>query len=127
MLDSATIAAFVGALPENVTTVIDEAYMEFVEGAPSSVNLVTGPKRVVVLRTFSKLHGMAGVRCGYGIARPEIIEEIAEGRFRECELRFREGPPRVFLFGHGAHLRQQGCHFGGGRRLRRRLVARITQ
>jgi histidinol-phosphate aminotransferase len=80
MVDSATIAAFVAALPDHVTTVIDEAYMEFVEGTPSSVNLVTGPKRVVVLRTFSKLHGMAGVRCGYGIARPEVIEEISAAR-----------------------------------------------
>ena len=80
MVDSATIAAFVAALPDHVTTVIDEAYMEFVEGTPSSVSLVTGPKRVVVLRTFSKLHGMAGVRCGYGIARPEVIEEISAAR-----------------------------------------------
>jgi len=77
MVDSATIAAFVAALPDHVTTIIDEAYLEFGEGAPSSVSLVTGPKRVVVLRTFSKLHGMAGVRCGYGIARPELIEEIS--------------------------------------------------
>ena len=80
MVDSAAIAAFVAALPDHVTTVIDEAYMEFVEGMPSSVSLITGPKRVVVLRTFSKLHGMAGVRCGYGIARPEVIEEISAAR-----------------------------------------------
>jgi len=80
MLDSATIAAFVAALPDHVTTVIDEAYLEFAEGASSSVGLVSGPKRVVVLRTFSKLHGMAGVRCGYGIARPEVIEEISAAR-----------------------------------------------
>jgi histidinol-phosphate aminotransferase len=77
MVDAAAIAAFVAALPDHVTTVIDEAYMEFVEGTPSSVSLVTGPKRVVVLRTFSKLHGMAGVRYGYGIARPEVIKEIS--------------------------------------------------
>jgi len=77
MVDAAAIAAFVAALPDHVTTVIDEAYMEFVEGTPSSVGLVAGPKRVVILRTFSKLHGMAGVRYGYGIARPELIEEIS--------------------------------------------------
>jgi histidinol-phosphate aminotransferase len=80
MVDPATIAAFVAALPDHVTTIIDEAYLEFVEGTPSSVSLVTGPKRVVVLRTFSKLHGMAGVRYGYGIARPEVIEEISAAR-----------------------------------------------
>lgn len=77
MIDSATIAAFVAALPDHVTTIIDEAYLEFVEGAVSSASLVTGPKRVVVLRTFSKLHGMAGVRYGYGIARPDLIEEMS--------------------------------------------------
>jgi histidinol-phosphate aminotransferase len=77
MVDSTTIAAFVAALPDHVTTVVDEAYIEFVEGASSSASLVTGPKRVVVLRTFSKLHGMAGIRYGYGIARPEVIEEIS--------------------------------------------------
>jgi histidinol-phosphate aminotransferase len=80
MVDSATIATFVAALPDHVTTVIDEAYMEFVDGARSSAGLVTGPKRVIVLRTFSKLHGMAGVRCGYGIGRPEVIEEISAAR-----------------------------------------------
>ena len=80
MVDAAAIAAFVAALPDHVTTVIDEAYLEFVEGATSSASLVRGPKRVVVLRTFSKLHGMAGVRCGYGIARPEVIEEISAAR-----------------------------------------------
>ena len=80
MVDSATIAAFVAAMPDHVTTIIDEAYLEFVEGAPSSASLVTGPKRVVVLRTFSKLHGMAGLRYGYGIARPDVIEEISAVR-----------------------------------------------
>jgi len=80
MVDSAAIATFVAALPDHVTTIIDEAYMEFVEGTPSSVSLVRGPKRVVVLRTFSKLHGMAGLRYGYGIARPELIEEISAAR-----------------------------------------------
>jgi histidinol-phosphate aminotransferase len=80
MVDSKAIAAFVATVPDHVTTVIDEAYMEFVEGRPSSVNLVAGSKRVVVLRTFSKLHGMAGVRYGYGIARPEVIEEISAAR-----------------------------------------------
>jgi histidinol-phosphate aminotransferase len=80
MVDSATIAAFVAALPDHVTTIIDEAYMEFVDGPPSSVGLVAGSKRVVVLRTFSKLHGMAGLRYGYGIARPEVIEEISAAR-----------------------------------------------
>jgi histidinol-phosphate aminotransferase len=80
MVDSTAIAAFVAALPDHVTTVVDEAYIDFAEGTPSSTSLIKGPKRVVVLRTFSKLHGMAGIRYGYGIARPEVIEEISAAR-----------------------------------------------
>jgi histidinol-phosphate aminotransferase len=80
MVDSAAIAAFVAALPDHVTAIIDEAYLEFVDGATSSASLVRGPKRVIVLRTFSKLHGMAGLRYGYGIARPELIEELSAAR-----------------------------------------------
>jgi histidinol-phosphate aminotransferase len=86
MVDSAAIAAFVAALPDHVTTIIDEAYLEFVEGATSSASLITGPKRVVVLRTFSKLHGMAGLRYGYGIARREVIEEISAARMTTPNL-----------------------------------------
>jgi histidinol-phosphate aminotransferase len=41
---------------------------------------------VVVLRTFSKIHGMAGVRCGYGIARPEVAAEIAAVRMSTANI-----------------------------------------
>jgi histidinol-phosphate aminotransferase len=60
------IRSFVEALPERVTTIVDEAYMDFTdgEGVGSVVDLVGKGKRVVILRTFSKIHGMAGVRVG---------------------------------------------------------------
>jgi len=79
-LPAAAIRAFVESLPEKVTTIVDEAYMDFVDGAGlgSVVDLVGTGKRVVILRTFSKIHGMAGVRVGYGIARPDIANELAE-------------------------------------------------
>jgi histidinol-phosphate aminotransferase len=78
-LPAADIRAFVDSLPESVTTIVDEAYLDFVDASDvrTMTDLVTVGKRVVVLRTFSKIHGMAGLRCGYGIARPDITAEIA--------------------------------------------------
>ncbi|HVW67712.1 MAG TPA: histidinol-phosphate transaminase [Steroidobacteraceae bacterium] len=77
-LPSEAIDAFVAAMPQHVTVVIDEAYMDFVDlpGVRSALPLVTQGRRVVVLRTFSKIHGMAGIRVGYGIAGPDLITEL---------------------------------------------------
>ena len=76
------IRQFVDSLPERVTTIVDEAYLDFAEGggAQTVVDLVANNKRVVLLRTFSKIHGLAGARCGYAVARPDIAVEIAKGR-----------------------------------------------
>ncbi len=77
-----SIRSFVQSLPDHVTTIVDEAYMDFADGpgVRSVSDLVSGPKRVVVLRTFSKIHGMAGVRCGYAIARPDVAAELSAER-----------------------------------------------
>ncbi|HWM71614.1 MAG TPA: histidinol-phosphate transaminase [Steroidobacteraceae bacterium] len=81
-ISAAAIRSFVGSLPDSVTAIVDEAYLDFadVDGVQTVADLVGSGKRVVVLRTFSKIHGMAGVRCGYGIARPEVAAEIAAVR-----------------------------------------------
>ena len=81
-LPAAQIRDFVRALPEGVVTIVDEAYMDFAsaEGVASVADLVHGERRVVVLRTFSKIHGMAGLRCGYAIARPELAAALASAR-----------------------------------------------
>jgi len=81
-ISAESIRSFVGSLPDSVTTIVDEAYLDFADdGAVRSVaDLVSAGKRVVVLRTFSKIHGMAGVRCGYAIARPDVAAEIAAVR-----------------------------------------------
>jgi histidinol-phosphate aminotransferase len=77
-LTAAEIRAFVATLPAGVITLVDEAYMDFVTtpGVTSVADLVKSGHPVVVLRTFSKIHGMAGMRCGYAIASPEIIREL---------------------------------------------------
>jgi histidinol-phosphate aminotransferase len=72
------IEAFVNAMPDHVTTIVDEAYMDFTDsyGVVSASGLLTKGKRIVILRTFSKIHGMAGIRVGYAISRPDIIKDI---------------------------------------------------
>jgi histidinol-phosphate aminotransferase len=55
---------------------VDEAYIHFSD-APSVMDLVKAGKDVVLLRTFSKIYGMAGLRCGVAFARPDLQERIA--------------------------------------------------
>jgi histidinol-phosphate aminotransferase len=61
---------FLEAVPDDVVVVIDEAYHEFVTdaGVPDAVTLLNAHPNVIVLRTFSKAYGLAGLRVGYGIA-----------------------------------------------------------
>lgn len=56
----------------------DEAYQDF--GGPSALGALAGSSRVVVLRTFSKALGMAGLRFGLGLAHPAVAREIAKGK-----------------------------------------------
>ena len=64
------VAALVERLPEPCVLLLDEAYLEF---APSAPDLSADDPRVLRLRTFSKLHGMAGARIGYALAPPEVM------------------------------------------------------
>jgi histidinol-phosphate aminotransferase len=61
--------------PKGSIVVVDEAYIHFSD-APSTLDLVKAGKDIVVLRTFSKIYGMAGVRCGFAIARPDLLVSI---------------------------------------------------
>jgi histidinol-phosphate aminotransferase len=63
--------------PADSVVVIDEAYIHFT-GAPSALDLVKSGKDVIVLRTFSKVYGMAGIRCGFLIARPDLAKRVLE-------------------------------------------------
>ncbi len=61
--------------PAGSILLIDEAYIHFSDATPS-LDLVKADKDVIVLRTFSKLYGMAGVRCGLAIGRPDLLLKI---------------------------------------------------
>lgn len=78
-LSAAAIGAFIASLPATVLTIVDEAYMDFTTASEvrSVAGLVGGEREVVVLRTFSKIHGMAGLRCGYAIAQPALVKTLA--------------------------------------------------
>ena len=76
------IEEFLSGLPEDVLVVFDEAYLEFMEKKdfPRSLDYVKSGKNVVILRTFSKIYGLAGLRIGYAIANEECISYLERAR-----------------------------------------------
>lgn len=77
IVSRAEFADFIGMLPdEGLVLVLDEAYGEYVRDAdcPQGIDYIVGRVPVILLRTFSKIYGLAGLRVGYGIARPWLIE-----------------------------------------------------
>jgi histidinol-phosphate aminotransferase len=62
-------------LPDHVVIVADEAYFEFVRDPdyPNALNYLEQHPKLIVLRTFSKIFGLAGLRVGYGVAHPEMV------------------------------------------------------
>jgi len=76
LLSQASLEAFIGALPDTVICVLDEAYFEFVSQV-EPVNSIEWLKKfpnLIITRTFSKAYGLAGLRVGYGLSSPEIAD-----------------------------------------------------
>src|SRR5713101_2311140 len=61
--------------PKGSVVLVDEAYIHFSNGV-SALDLVKANQDVIVLRTFSKIYGMAGIRCGLAIGRPDLLEKL---------------------------------------------------
>jgi histidinol-phosphate aminotransferase len=75
----AELDAFLDALPGHVLVVVDQAYREYVDdsGYPDAIDEYYKPGRpIAVLRTFSKIYGLAGLRVGYMIAQPEVVTAV---------------------------------------------------
>ena len=72
------IAAFVADVPDDVMIIVDEAYIDFATkpGVRTAVPLIKDHPNVIVMRTFSKAHALAGVRVGYAIGEAEVIGAI---------------------------------------------------
>jgi len=74
--------AFVAALPDDLVLVVDEAYCEYVRRTdfPDALAWVSRRPATIVLRTFSKIYGLAGLRLGYGVGDPELISYLERAR-----------------------------------------------
>ncbi len=79
---AAEFDAFLEDLPDSVILVADEAYREFVRRSdfPDSIAWLQRRPGTIVMRTFSKIYGLAGVRIGYGIGDPELIGYLERAR-----------------------------------------------
>jgi histidinol-phosphate aminotransferase len=76
------LARFATAVPENVVLALDEAYLEFLDEPLDLLpDIRSGRKpNLLLLRTFSKIYGLAGLRLGYGIGHPDLIAEFEKIR-----------------------------------------------
>jgi histidinol-phosphate aminotransferase len=76
------LARFVAAVPENVVLALDEAYIEFLGDALDLLPEIRSGRKpnLLLMRTFSKIYGLAGLRLGYGIGHPDLIAELEKVR-----------------------------------------------
>ena len=111
---------FLRAVPEEVVVLVDEAYIEYAmaEDFPDCLTLRSLHERLIVCRTFSKIHGLAGLRVGYGISTPEIVSYMNRVR----------APFNVGNLGQAAALAalDDREHVARSRELNRRERARLT-
>jgi histidinol-phosphate aminotransferase len=80
LISQRKIDNFMSRVPENIIVVFDEAYFEFLDDPPDTLQFVHEGRHVVVLRTFSKIHGLAGLRIGYAVSRPDLIQVLHKTR-----------------------------------------------
>ncbi len=73
---------FLNQIPDNILVVMDEAYREYIDDPdyPNSIDIFKKKKNILILRTFSKIYGLAGIRLGYGLAQKEIITNLMKLR-----------------------------------------------
>jgi len=83
MTARAELDAYFERVPAHVLTVVDQAYFEYIDEPdyPDAIEeYLKAGRRVLVLRTFSKIYGLAGLRVGYGVGAADVIEGIAKIR-----------------------------------------------
>lgn len=80
MVGGDEIERFMEKVPDHVMVIFDEAYYEFLKDAPDTMKYVREGRNVVIMRTFSKIQGLAGLRIGYGLTTPEIADVLQKCR-----------------------------------------------
>ncbi|MCY0888621.1 MAG: histidinol-phosphate transaminase [Alicyclobacillaceae bacterium] len=79
VVDKKALLEFIRAVPEHVLLVLDEAYIEYVEQEMlDSIALLQEHPNLVILRTFSKIYGLAGLRIGYGFMHPAVVQSLIQ-------------------------------------------------
>lgn len=80
LLSQREIDEFIAAVPEHIVVAFDEAYFEYVDNPPDTLRYALERRNVIVLRTFSKIQGLASLRLGYGVAHRELIQVLQKTR-----------------------------------------------
>jgi histidinol-phosphate aminotransferase len=80
LLSQSEIDSFIARVPPHIVVCFDEAYFEYVDDPPDTLKFMREARNVVVLRTFSKIQGLASLRVGYGMARAELIQALHKTR-----------------------------------------------
>lgn len=102
------VERFLEALPEGVPLVIDEAYFEYARaesGYPSALELLKAGRPVVGMRTFSKAHGLAGIRLGYAFGPEEVIDAVERVR-APFNVNSLAQAAAIAALGDGEHIRR---------------------
>jgi histidinol-phosphate aminotransferase len=72
----ADIEFVLAKMPKGCVLLLDEAYLHFTTNAKPALDLVAADKDLIVLRTFSKVYGMAGIRAGFAMGRPDLLDKL---------------------------------------------------
>lgn len=75
VLPSGELRSFIDSISKNTWVLLDEAYTEYSD-EPSLTSMIADHPNLIIAKTFSKIHGLAGARIGYGIAQPQVIKEM---------------------------------------------------
>jgi histidinol-phosphate aminotransferase len=105
MVGQQAIDRFMDRLPDQVIAVFDEAYYEFPEEKPDTLRYVREGRNVCVLRTFSKIHGLAALRVGYGLA-PESLAGILQKARQPFNVNAIAQAGALAALADGDHLRE---------------------
>ncbi|MBP1999552.1 histidinol-phosphate aminotransferase [Paenibacillus shirakamiensis] len=102
IVTSDELKAFLDKVPSHVLVVLDEAYVEYVTDSsfPDGLSLIQQYANLVILRTFSKIHGLASLRIGYGVGPAPIIKLINQVREPFNTSRFAQAAAKVAIQDH---------------------------
>lgn len=80
LVDEEAIDRFMDKVPDHVIVIFDEAYYEFLSDPPNTLKYVKEGRNVIIMRTFSKIQGLAGLRIGYGLGPEHLLEVLQKCR-----------------------------------------------